>query len=205
MNAATGKYIDIVITNLFIRYSKTGETRDIPCNCTEFLSRWRRHVNEYRRQVGLRKVTPKDYVFFNPHTDKPYPYSQFSLAWSDLRTNLSLVLSPVRSDKKYTLYSLRSSYITNQIDEGKDIYLIKKITGHSLEMLQRHYDRSDVRKRTAEAVSRTIGKKKEKKVVMSLENVDDWDKLALDGTKLSDKPKESPKQSKKKSNPLKIK
>ena len=204
MNAATGKYIDIVITNLFIRYSKTGETRDIPCNCTEFLSRWRRHVNEYRRQVGLRKVTPKDYVFFNPHTDKPYPYSQFSLAWSDLRTNLSLVLSPVRSDKKYTLYSLRSSYITNQIDEGKDIYLIKKITGHSLEMLQRHYDRSDVRKRTAEAVSRTIGKKKEKKVVMSLENVDDWDKLALDGTKISDKPKKQPKESKKKSNPLKI-
>ena len=71
-------------------------------------------------------------------------------------------------------------------------------------MLQRHYDRSDVRKRTAEAVSRTIGKKKEKKVVMSLENVDDWDNLALDGTKLSDKPKKQPKESKKKSNPLKI-
>ena len=170
-----------------------------------FLARWRQHINEYGRAVGLRKVTKKDYVFFNPHTDKPYPYSQFSLAWSDLRTNLSLVLSPVRSDKKYTLYSLRSSYITNQIDEGKDIYLIKKITGHSLEMLQRHYDRSDVKKRKAEAVARTIGKKKEKKVVMSLENVDDWDKLALDGTKLSDKPKESPKQTKKKSNPLKIK
>ena len=149
----------------------------------------------------MRKVTKKDYVFFNPHTDKPYPYSQYSLAWSDLRTNLSLVLSPVRSEKKYTLYSLRSSYITNQIDEGKDIYLIKKITGHSLEMLQRHYDRSDVRKRTAEAVARTIGKKKEKKVVMSLENVDEWDNLALDGTKLSDKPK---KETKPKKNSLKI-
>ena len=39
---------------------------------------------------------------------------------------------------------------------------------------------------------------------MSLENVDDWDNLALDGTKLSDKPKKQPKESKKKSNPLKI-
>ena len=134
----------------------------------------------------MRKVTKKDYVFFNPHTDKPYPYSQYSLAWSDLRTNLSLVLSPVRSEKKYTLYSLRSSYITNQIDEGKDIYLIKKITGHSLEMLQRHYDRSDVRKRTAEAVARTIGKKKEKKVVISLENIDEWDNLDLYRPRLSD-------------------
>ena len=49
-------------------------------------------------------------------------------------------LSPVRSNQKYTIYSLRSSYITNQIEEGKDIYLIKKITGHSLELLHRHYD-----------------------------------------------------------------
>ena len=157
-----------MISNIYIRYSKTGETRDVPCNCAKFLARWRQHVNEYRRAVGLRKVTKKDYVFFNPHTDEPYPYSQFSVAWSDLRTNLSLVLSPVRSNKKYTLYSLRSSYITNQIDEGKDIYLIKKITGHSFEMLQRHYDRSDVKKRKAEAVARTIGKKKTAKISLEL-------------------------------------
>ncbi len=181
LNAATGKEIDILISNIYIRYSKTGEPRDIPCNCAKFLARWRQHVNEYRRAVGLRKVTKKDYVFFNPHTDNPYPYSQFSVAWSDLRTNLSLVLSPVRSDKKYTLYSLRSSYITNQIDEGKDIYLIKKITGHSLEMLQRHYDRSDVKKRKAEAVARTIGKKKTAKISVDLENVDEWGEDAIKG------------------------
>ncbi len=150
----------------------------------------------------MRKVTKKDYVFFNPHTDKPYPYSQFSLAWSDLITNLSLVLSTVRSDKKYTLYSLRSSYITNQIEEGKDIYLIKKITGHSLEILERIYDRSDVRKRTPESVARTIGKKKTKKVNISLENLDEWDKLALDGSRKSDEPK---KETKGDINSLKIK
>ena len=72
-------------------------------------------------------------------------------------------------------------------------------------MLQRHYDRSDVRKRTAEAVARTIGKKKERKVVMSLENIDEWDDIALDGTKRTDKAKKETKQAKKKSNPLKIK
>ena len=113
LNAATGKDIDILISNIYIYYSKTVESQDIPYNCIKFLVILRQHVNEYRRAVGLRKLTKKDYVFFNPHTDYPYPYSQFSVAWSDLRTNLSLVLSPVRSDKKYTLYSLRSSYITN--------------------------------------------------------------------------------------------
>jgi integrase len=181
LNSATGKEIPVLISNIYIRYSKTGEPRDVPCTCATFFARWRKTCNEYRQATGLRKLTKKDYVFFNPHTDKPYPYSQFSKAWDDLRTNLSLVLSPVRSDNKYTLYSLRSSYITNQIDEGKDIYLIKKITGHSLEMLQRHYDRSDVRKRKAEATQRTIGKKKRAKVSVDLESVDEWGDDAVSG------------------------
>ena len=84
-----------------------------------------------------------------------------------------MLLSPVRPEKKYTLYSLRSSYITNQIDEGKAIYLIKKITVQSLEMLHRYYDRSDVRKRKAEALARTIGKKKKAMIIVDLENVDE--------------------------------
>ena len=98
-----------------------------------------------------------------------------------MRNELSLMLSPIRSDQKYTMYSLRSSYINNQIDEGKDIYLIKKITGHSLEVLQRHYDRSDVRKRKAEATERTIGKRKKTKVSVDLENVDSWSDDAITG------------------------
>lgn len=171
LNRATGKHIDALISNIFIRYSKTGETRDIPCNCATFFVRWREHCNKYREEAGLRTLTKKDYVFFNPHNDKPYPYSQFYKSWADMRTNLSLMLSLIRSDQQYTIYSLRSSYITNQIEEGKDIYLIKKLTGHSLEVLQRHYDRSDVKKRKAEDKARTIGKKK-KKVTINLETLD---------------------------------
>ena len=64
-------------------------------------------------------------------------------------------LSPVRRNQKYTISSFRSIYITNQIEEGKDICLIKKITGHSLELVYHHYDRSDVRKRCADATRRT--------------------------------------------------
>jgi hypothetical protein len=100
-----------------------------------------------------------------------------------MRTELSLLLSPIRSDQKYTIYSLRSSYINNQIDEGKDIYLVKKITGHSLEVLQRHYDRSDVKKRKAEATARTIGKKKPAKLSIDLEKVDEWGQEVVEGKK----------------------
>ena len=92
--------------------------------------------------------------------------------FSRMREKLKDELSPVRSNQKYTIYSLRSSYITNQIEEGKDIYLIKKITGHSLELLHRHYDRSDVRKRSAEAVKRTYAKKQKRPNAIDLENLE---------------------------------
>ena len=70
-----------------------------------------------------------------------------------------------------------------------------------MEVLQHHYNKSGVKKRKAEAVARTMGKKKTKKVNISLENVDEWDKLALDGSRLSDEPKKETKGDK---NSLKI-
>ena len=82
-----------------------------------------------------------------------------------------MVLNGSKSNKPYTLYSLRSSYITNQIDEGKDVYLIKKITGHSIEVLNRHYDKSDLRKRRSEATARTYSKKAAAKNIIDLEKL----------------------------------
>ena len=88
-----------------------------------------------------------------------------------MREVLKDKLSPIRSNQKYTIYSLRSSYITNQIEEGKDVYLIKKLTGHSLELLHRHYDRSDVLKRRAEATARTYSKTERRPNAVDLENL----------------------------------
>ena len=88
-----------------------------------------------------------------------------------MREQLSKQLTPIRSNQEYTLYSLRSSYITNQIEEGKDVYLVKQLTGHSLEILARHYDRSNVKKRSAEATARTYAKKKRDESVIDLESL----------------------------------
>ena len=169
----SGKQFEIPIATLHIRYSKTGVPREVPCNTGQYFIRWRAYCDKWRDRNGLQPLTKKDYVFFNPNNNNPYPYSQVHKAWVELRDNLSLLLSPIRSDQKYTLYSLRSSYITNQIEEGKDIYLIKKITGHSLEVLQRHYDRSDVKKRKAEATQRTYGRKQKKDNYIDLDNLDE--------------------------------
>ena len=90
-----------------------------------------------------------------------------------MREALGSKLSPIRSDQKYTLYSLRSSYITNQIEEGKDVYLVKQLTGHSLEVLNRHYDRSQIKMRRAEATARTYGNKQDNLRRVDLTNLSD--------------------------------
>ena len=48
-------------------------------------------------------------------------------------------------------------------------------------MLKRHYDRSDVKKRKAEAVARTIGKNKKARIYFDLENVDEWSNESITG------------------------
>jgi len=171
-----GKPFEFLEALIYIKESKTGKPRECPTNTGEFFLRWRRYCDQFRKEKGLPKITPHDYVFFNPFTNRPYPYSQINKSWQQMRTNLSLVLTPSKSGKPYTVYSLRSSYITNQINEGKDVYLIKKITGHSIEVLNRHYDRSDLIKRRAEATARTYGTAAQASKKIDLAKLDAYDK-----------------------------
>ena len=172
INETSGKEFQFEEATLYIRESKTGVPREIPCNAGKYFIRWRKFCDQYRREQGLLPLKKSDYVFFNPYTNQPYSYTHFFRTWEEMRETLKDQLSPVRSNQKYTIYSLRSSYITNQIEEGKDIYLIKKITGHSLELLHRHYDRSDVRKRRAEATKRTYAKTQKRPTAIDLENLE---------------------------------
>jgi len=180
--SSSGKPFTFLEAMMYIKESKTGKPREIPTNTGNYFIRWRKYCDQFRKENGLRKLRKDDYVFFNPFTEKPYNYSQVSKSWDEMRTNLSLVLTPSRTGKPYTLYSLRSSYITNQINEGKDVYLIKKITGHSLEVLNRHYDRSDLRKRRGEATARTYGATRKKSNSIDLAKLDklNLEKLAKD-------------------------
>ncbi|ATI47111.1 site-specific integrase [Vibrio parahaemolyticus] len=46
----------------------------------------------------------------------------------------------LRTDRTYTLYSCRHTYITERLKQGVDIYLIAKFVGNKVEMIQNHYD-----------------------------------------------------------------
>ena len=63
------------------------------------------------------------------------------------------------SNKPYTIYSMCSSFIENNLMAGKDMFMIAKIAGHDPKILMRHYERIDVRKRTRELSQIQYGKK----------------------------------------------
>ncbi len=138
---AKSKKNDFSEAVLYIIDSRTDTTRKITTNIGDSFIKWRAYSDKFRNENGLVKITDKDYIFINPFTSRPYPYSQISRVWDQMRVNLSHLLKGSKPDQPYTLYSLRSSYITNQINEGKDIYLIRKLTGNSYDFLQRYYDR----------------------------------------------------------------
>ena len=167
----SGKPFPVLEATIYIRKSKTGEPREVPSNTGLYFKRLREMADLYRKENNLPSLTQKDYVFFNPYTNKPYPYTQWQKSWDRLVTELGDKLNPVRTERKYTLRSMRSSYITNQIEEGKDVYLIKQLTGHSLEILNRHYDRSQIKSRRAEATARTYGKRQENLKRVDLQNL----------------------------------
>jgi len=142
--------------------TKNKRDRVVPTHAGPYLKDWLEFVREWRQRNAMRPLQPTDLVFGNPRTQKPYPYSQFSKCWSDIREELELT--------HLNLYSTRSTFITSLLEEGTDVYLVARLANHSVEILQRHYDRMSLVKRASEATARTYGKREESgKVVTALD------------------------------------
>ena len=139
--------------------TKNKRDRVVPSHAGPYLKKWLEFVREWRERNGMRPLQPNDLVFGNPRTQKPYPYTQFSKCWSDIREELGLT--------HLNLYSTRSTFITSLLEEGTDVYLVARLANHSVEVLQKHYDRMSLVKRALEATPRTYGKREEASEVIS--------------------------------------
>ena len=78
----------------------------------------------------------------------------FSKAWSELKLKIG-----DKFEDHYTLYSTRSSFVTNLLEEGVSADDVCKLTGHSYSIMRRHYDRMKMRNRIPEVTKRQYGKK----------------------------------------------
>jgi integrase len=139
--------------------TKNRRDRVVPSHAGPYLKEWLAYCKEWREQNGMRPLQPTDLVFGNPRTQKPYPYTQFSKCWSDIREELGLT--------HLNLYSTRSTFITRLLEEGTDVYLVARLANHSVEVLQKHYDRMSLAKRATEATPRQYGKREDTSTVVS--------------------------------------
>ena len=158
-----------LISYITIINSKNGDQREVPSNSGSLFKRWAAYQRMYCKQhKQTLTITPNTYIFCNPNNDlAAYKYTNYTTAWKRIRTALQGKLEGNKfSEKNYTIYSFRSSFIEDHISKGTDIYLLSRLAGHTVAMLQRHYDRSDIRKFSEDITRIEFGKKgKVKKVI----------------------------------------
>jgi hypothetical protein len=157
---------------MYIKESKTGNPREVPANIGHVFKRFMEYQKNYlkKRERITAKITPNTLIFGNPENDfMPYMYHTFNTTWWKMMNAIGNELRGHKfSSKPYTIYSMRSTYIEDSLLKGTDIFLLSRTTGHSVDMLKKHYERLDVRERAEELTSIDYGKKKRQTKRVSL-------------------------------------
>ena len=142
--------------SLFVRKSKNGKKRDVllTSNAADNLMEFRKFQSDYLRTHKSFTITPESLLFGKPDEfmEKTFNFNYYDQTWrQDIINPLVGQLEGNRfSDKPYTLYSLRSSFIEKQIVAGLDVYFVARLVGNTVKTIQKHYDRHDVLKRADE-------------------------------------------------------
>jgi len=159
------------------RITKNKKHREVPTagDGGERLMKWLQYQIKYCRAHGFEPPSPNELVFGMPELDwKVHSYKEYHDAWVKVKGGTSKpLLGHKFSDKPYTIYSMRSTFIEDCLLARKDVWLISRWAGHDIKVLMRHYERMDVRARSGELTDIEYGKKKVVKNVITME-----DKLA---------------------------
>jgi len=156
-----------LISYIYTIRSKTKEPREIPCNQGKELRRWMKFLREHMEENNITwKLDANSNVFANPWNEMKPPH-QRSLQ-QDWRAIINTLTEQGKlkghrfSDKPYTLYSLRSTFIENHLLKGTDIFLLARISGHDVKELMKSYERLDIRARAKEITDIEYGKRQPK-------------------------------------------
>ncbi len=146
--------------------SKTKQPREIPCNQGKELRRWMKFMKVYLAEHDYNyTITGDSYVFMNPDNEyKPVHQQRIRVTWRKIVDGLmsaGKLKGHKFSDKRYTLYSLRSTFLEDHLIKGTDIFLLARIAGHDVKTLMQSYERMDIKKRAEEITSIDYGKKKQ--------------------------------------------
>ncbi len=154
-----------LIAYIFIKSSKIDKPREVPTNLGKVFKRFKEYQETYIKENNLDiNINPTTLIFGNPHKYySKYTYPNFTSSWHKCMQELSGQLKGHKfSDRSYTIYSMRSSFVEKGLLKGMDVFLLSRICGHSVDMLQRHYERIDVKERAEEITKISFGSKKKK-------------------------------------------
>ena len=148
--------------------AKTQEYREIPCNLGQVFKRWRNFLKTQTNQL----IKGEDYVFAQIYNEMRQPsQARIGQYWREICNTLfaqGKLKGHKFSDRPYTLYSMRSTFIENHILRGTDAYLLARICGNSVATIMQTYERIDIRKRTKELTDIEFGSKKGNPETISL-------------------------------------
>ena len=167
-----GREERLIATITTIR-SKTKQARIIPCNQGRELRRWMNYQKKYLKEWDMDyKINPDSLVFYNPWNDgNMAQYASIRIAWRRIVDRL-MKEGELRghkfSDKKYTLYSMRSTFIEDHLLKGTDIFLLAKVAGHDVKTLMQSYERLDISQRAEEITNINYNKQTKSPLTVNL-------------------------------------
>jgi len=163
-----GKRVDKWVSIIYVKQSKTGRQRTVPTNGVDKQLRdWKIEQAEYiNKHCPDIEITNETLIFGNPyHEMQPYSMEHLLQIWRKMLKAMDDPLEPyVFSNKSFTLYSLRSTYICNLIIQGKGIYDVAKLAGHTVAICEKYYARLDMAVKAEEMTEFEYGKKSSRKV-----------------------------------------
>jgi hypothetical protein len=154
---------------LTLTSSKTGAIREVPAFVGRELIRWAKlqkailSSKAVAKRFGTINITAKTYVFGYPRNDmRPHSYSYYWQKWDVIRDRCGDKLkgNKFALDRVYTPYSMRTTYIENQLMGDVSIALVAQAAGNSPDVISKHYARMDLRKKQDELTQVPFGKKK---------------------------------------------
>jgi integrase len=161
------KEVNEYYATILVRKSKTGKPRDVICrsNAGDRIYKFRLYQKDwFARYLPSVSITPNTLVFGSPEQlmEKTYSHRYMDQCWRDIVGRCKDQLEGNRfSDREYTLYSLRSTFIENCILDDINIYTVATLCGNSVKTIQRYYDRHDVLKKAPEIQHIERGRRKD--------------------------------------------
>ena len=141
--------------------AKTQDYREIPTTLGQVFKRWRDFI---KTQTDL-PIKGEDYVFAQIFNENKQPNQRkIGQHWRwicDYLMSSGKLKGHKFSDRSYTLYSMRSTFIENHILKGTDAYLLARMCGNSVATIMQTYERIDIRKRTKEITDIDFGSKRQ--------------------------------------------